>query len=117
MATRFVLQRDKRSNNTFGYQTSDTEVSALLSVATNAPIVVPDGAHLARIAASGSTVYVGIDAVPVIPVGASFVAQVGHQVNNGAVDLLSVEPGQTINVISIDICSVQISFYENESVQ
>lgn len=116
MPTRYVLQKDKRSNNTFGRVLSDTKVSALLSASTNTSFVVPDGARLFRITAAGSTVFYDIDLLPVIPVAASFTLQPGEQLNNGAADLISVEPGQTINVISSDICSVQISFYENEKI-
>lgn len=117
MATRLVLQKDKRSNNTFGYQTSDTEFAVLLAVATNASVIVPAGAHLVRIAVTGSSVYLGINALPVIPAGASFLQQTGHQINNGAVDLISVNPTDVLNFIASDICAVQLSFYENESVQ
>ena len=117
MATRFILQKDKRSHNTYAPNPSDTTASVLLSPSANTPVVVPAGAHLVLVAVTGNEVYFSVNQVPVIPTTGSFVFQAGEQINNGAKQAIPVNPTDTINFISDAVAKVQLSFYENERVE
>jgi len=116
MATRLILQTDKRSNNTFGHALSDTTASLLVPGGTYASVLVPGGVGMALITVGGSIAYIAVNGLPVLPTSASFVFQTGTQVNNGASKMFTVNSGQSITVITVDAANVQVSFYENETV-
>ena len=117
MSTRFSIQRDKRSNITFAPIPSDTTAKATIPANVMTPIVVPEKTHLAFISVTGNEVYFAINVLPTLPTTAAFLFGPGEQINNGGVKGISVNPNDTINIITDNIAKVQISFYENESVE
>ena len=68
------------------------------------------------ITVGGSIAYAAVNELPIIPSVAAFTFQPGKQINNGASILVIVASGDTLNIITADVASIEVSFYVNEIV-